>query len=452
LKKEKIYAIIAIMKKQKGFIQIPLLIVIIISVIVATATTGVVLNKQGKLTSFIASISQILKRGEVEETQTTDIEAEIEKVKQESDGVKSEVEQIEAETDKLEVEAEGLEEQQTEVTEDEIEKDKLIVEPEPNLELEPEVYTKVKGIISSDTTWAIENSPYLVVGNILINEGTTLTIEAGVKIYFEESPIYRQHNLQVDGILVAKGNKNKKIVFTSKNAHLSNEESWIGWGSIRFSDKSIDWNEETKIGSIMEYCIIEYGGRDEGLISIVNSSPSIKNSVLRFSEGDALRVRGNPKIIDNQIQSGRIMVWEGTAYFSRNEVTGQGFYIVGGSPIITKNNIINNNGDTYGGGIRIDRGSPKITYNNIINNAHNGISILGGSPVVENNNIYNNKVFSILLTDTKNDFNFPNNWWGTTNSSVINSLIHDFDDDYTLGKVNYQPIVTSEISDAGIKK
>jgi len=51
-------------KKQKGFIQIPLLIGIITSVIVASAGTSVVLYKQGKLTSLTANISEVFKKTE----------------------------------------------------------------------------------------------------------------------------------------------------------------------------------------------------------------------------------------------------------------------------------------------------------------------------------------------------------------------------------------------------
>lgn len=424
--------------KQKGFIS--LLIAIIISVVaVTTIMTGVVLYKQGRLSPLVASITQVFEG-------TEDAEPE----------VKSEELQPEQEQDIINEEEQGSEE-------GEPESQTSLSEIEP--ELDPEVYTKVKGIISSDTTWAIENSPYIVTGNILVNEGVALTIKPGIKILFEKHPIaWNGYNIEVNGTLVAKGTENEKIIFTSVDKQIG------GWGTIYFSDKSIDWNENTQTGSVIEHCIIEYGGSSQGggtavadtLIKIVDSAPLIKNNILRFSGHDALRIgkgiridlsqsSNEPKIINNKIQTGRILVMEGGSYFSGNEVTGQGFYIVGGFPIITKNNIINNNGDTYGGGIRIDSGSPKITYNNIVNNAHNGISILGGNPIVENNNIHNNKVFSILLTDTKNDFNFPSNWWGTTNTSVIGSLIYDFDDDYTLGKVNYQSIATSEIPDAGIQ-
>ncbi len=48
-------------KTQKGFIQIPLLVMVIASIVVASVGTGVVLHKQGKLSSFTVNISEILK-------------------------------------------------------------------------------------------------------------------------------------------------------------------------------------------------------------------------------------------------------------------------------------------------------------------------------------------------------------------------------------------------------
>ena len=47
--------------------------------------------------------------------------------------------------------------------------------------------TNVSGVISSNTTWSLANSPYIVSGNILITEGVTLTIEAGVVINAESN-------------------------------------------------------------------------------------------------------------------------------------------------------------------------------------------------------------------------------------------------------------------------
>ena len=237
----------------------------------------------------------------------------------------------------------------------------------------------------------------------------------------------------------------------------------MNWGTIHFSDKSIDWNDENETGNIMGHCIIEYGGRDSNggnntLVLIDNSSPLIKNSILRLSNHDALRIfNGDPKIIGNKIQDGRIMVGSGYSYFTENEITGEGFYIIKDvenkqtMPTITKNNIINNQGDPYNGGMRIDENScPIITYNNIVSNSDNGIAFVSlvlnkpeCSPIISNNNIYSNEKFSIFLYNYAADVDASNNWWGTIDENLISVSIYDKDDDFNFGKVNYLPFLTS---------
>jgi len=67
--------------------------------------------------------------------------------------------------------------------------------------------TNISGILSSNETWAKENSPYCVVGDTLIEEGNTLTIQPGVEVVFNNTKLY------VDGTLNAMGNESDKILF-----------------------------------------------------------------------------------------------------------------------------------------------------------------------------------------------------------------------------------------------
>jgi len=79
-------------KIQKGFIQIPLLIAIIVSIItVSVITTGVVLHKQGKLAFLIANIAEVFKgtkkpqtigTEEVQQKKIADLEQEIKKLEE----------------------------------------------------------------------------------------------------------------------------------------------------------------------------------------------------------------------------------------------------------------------------------------------------------------------------------------------------------------------------------
>lgn len=122
---------------QKGFIQIPLLIGIIVSIILASGvTTGVVLHKQGKLAPLLASVSKVFENTEdieteikfeepylkgeqslLEETnqgEDSQIEQELEQAQLEAEKAKQEAERAKAEMERLknEQEAQKLTEEQ----------------------------------------------------------------------------------------------------------------------------------------------------------------------------------------------------------------------------------------------------------------------------------------------------------------------------------------------------
>jgi len=69
--------------------------------------------------------------------------------------------------------------------------------------------TTVGGIISVNTTWTIENSPYIITATVQIPNGIKLVIEPGVEV---KSP-YGVEMFLVYGIMEAHGTPNNHIVF-----------------------------------------------------------------------------------------------------------------------------------------------------------------------------------------------------------------------------------------------
>ncbi|MHC4697706.1 MAG: thrombospondin type 3 repeat-containing protein [Planctomycetota bacterium] len=63
------------------------------------------------------------------------------------------------------------------------------------------------GVIDVDTTWGIEGSPFVLDGIILVAPGTTLTIDPGVEVRFQEN------TLAVGGRFVANGTDSDRISF-----------------------------------------------------------------------------------------------------------------------------------------------------------------------------------------------------------------------------------------------
>ena len=126
-----------------------------------------------------------------------------------------------------------------------------------------------------------------------------MTIEPGVIVMFRANPIqWETYSILVDGILTANGDPDNPIIFTAEN----NDDHW---GSIQFTNTSVDWDETTLSGSILNNCILEYGGGGMvgAIISCVSSSPMIKNNIIRYSNHDGIygESDGSPKVISNYI-------------------------------------------------------------------------------------------------------------------------------------------------------
>ncbi len=96
-------------------------------------------------------------------------------------------------------------------------------------------------IINSDTTWTKADNPYSLTGPLLVSNGATLTIEAGVTVNLS---IY---DIRVEGTLRAMGSSDEKIHFNKGNAT----------GKIDFRPNSTPWNEQTGSGCVIEHTIIE---------------------------------------------------------------------------------------------------------------------------------------------------------------------------------------------------
>jgi hypothetical protein len=91
------------MKNQKGFIQIPLLTIIIASVFVASIGISVAFYKQNKVKQFTANVSELLNQ-----SQSTSATEEIQVNQKEIEQAKLESERAKAETEKLRAEIEDL--------------------------------------------------------------------------------------------------------------------------------------------------------------------------------------------------------------------------------------------------------------------------------------------------------------------------------------------------------
>src|ERR1035437_9063265 len=104
--------------------------------------------------------------------------------------------------------------------------------------------TNVSGGIYANTTWTLNNSPYIVVGTVVVFPGVTLTIQPGVTVKFNDG----MHIEIRQATLIANGTSTDSITFTSN----SNTPYRGIWDKI--------WlNQGSQLLSQFNYCSFQYG-------------------------------------------------------------------------------------------------------------------------------------------------------------------------------------------------
>jgi parallel beta-helix repeat protein len=151
-----------------------------------------------------------------------------------------------------------------------------------------------------------------------------------------------------------------------------------------------------------------------------------------------------------------------TAIVVDNTITGEysmaAIYIEldNGSPVIERNLITNSMeqlASRMAPGIRVQRsGNAQIQHNTITRNRV-GIFMFddrSSGLTIAYNNIVENSEYNIYLTrhTTPSDVEASNNWWGSTDKTVIEKSIYDYRHDFDLGKVNYTPFLREPNSQA----
>ena len=104
--------------------------------------------------------------------------------------------------------------------------------------------TPVSGIIDSDTTWILANSPYIVIKDVQIPKGVALTIEPGVTVKYAGA-----YEILVKGRIIANGTASQKITFTSSQLNQSS-----GATQIRFADTDLSLSQ-------ISYVVMEWASR-----------------------------------------------------------------------------------------------------------------------------------------------------------------------------------------------
>ncbi|MBM3253820.1 MAG: hypothetical protein FJZ16_06190, partial [Candidatus Omnitrophica bacterium] len=314
-----------------------------------------------------------------------------------------------------------------------------------------------------------------VIGDVIVDGGVTLTILPGTSVKFDKGT-----GLQVSGELVARGTKDAMSTFTS----------------IAASPERGDWNGIYITGNTtLDHIVVEYS---KGLEISQVEHPTVTNSVMRhnsFGIGAVCRdgeFRNNI-IIDNE-RAGIEIGYSGSATIDNNTLENNGYGILA-SPsglngfinlTITNNKIRNNEigimgiyGTSIDGhnnviannnyGIKISLVAPYANQifedNQIYNNTYGIYAQYATNPlIIRNNQIFHNElgiyVDSVWMgadisqnalyentrynfyNNTTNPITVENNYWGSTDPSVIDNTIYDNEENPTKGPVDFEPFLT----------
>ena len=182
--------------------------------------------------------------------------------------------------------------------------------------------------------WTSAQSPYLIGGNIFIEEDTTLEIEPDVEVIF-----CGPYGLTVYGNLLAEGNWGELITFTCQDTD-------YGWAGIHFLDQAFTSQPDSKLN----HCRLEHAK---------------SSSTERNEDGSALYLR----MIDN--------LEINYSYFENNSATGDGgaIYCQQFSGTILNCNFRDNYAEK-GGALGISNSNINILNTNV---EYNEASVAGGA-------------------------------------------------------------------------
>ncbi len=143
------------------------------------------------------------------------------------------------------------------------------------------------GAVGSDTVWRAAQSPYVVTGDILVQNGATLTIEAGTTVYMGADTRFTVQS----GALKAIGTAQAPIKLTSQKLQNNQTPAPGDWQQLTFSTGITNTTQ-------LEYVQIEYG---RGIV-VIGASPTFNYLTINNNQGAAITVdlAASPSGVGNQ--------------------------------------------------------------------------------------------------------------------------------------------------------
>ncbi len=352
-------------------------------------------------------------------------------------------------------------------------------------------FTNVSGGIYADITWTLANSPYIVVDNVVVFPGITLTIEPGVLVKFEDTKYLEIRQ----GTLIANGTVVDTITFTSNSltptpgiwGSTTNGGIWLNnavastsfnfitiiyatigiynAGNIHIKNSLFNNNLSglsSIYGTQIDSCIFRLNsagiGNSNGVIYNFCTISNNTNGIATLTGGSLL----NCIIDSNQTGLGNSdgpKIHHCTISYNQ---TGMACDPCCGGAMIVQNCVVDSNSTVglsiNGNGLADSVMDNEIKFNgiglvsatcpgngghsqftrNIIENNTIGIQV-GGCSDIYCNSFCNNTSYD-LQNRLSTTISVPNNYWCTTDSAAIELLIYDGHDNSSYGLVNFMPL------------
>jgi hypothetical protein len=299
--------------------------------------------------------------------------------------------------------------------------------------------TNVSGGIFSNTTFSLNNSPYIITDHLVLFPNVRLTIEPGVVLKFVSNKYF-----EIRGELIAIGTNNSRIIFTSNSA-TPDKGDWSGIqiknslgakASFQYCDfkyTSSSNNAECCFqGGPIYYNHCKFENNVYALIGYTGYDINIDNSEFN---NNTYAITAADKVITNCVFTNNTYGLYQTERIDVNNstFTNNGTALYGGRGLLQNSTITNNTVgvDSFYEGFEI--------RNNIISN--NGVGLKtsnysGSVAVIKNNKICNNTTYNVENKDNINK-DLTQNCWCIENQSEIESKLKDGYDDISLGLFNY---------------
>ena len=309
--------------------------------------------------------------------------------------------------------------------------------------------------VISDQTWTAAGNPYLIDDMLVIMPDKTLTIEEGVVIEFSPSGW-----LDVRGDLNVFGTAADPVVFTIDSANATSSQRW---GGIQLQTDDFD------VDLVMRNAVVSRANTGVGIACCSQGSILIEDSTF-LENGVAISgYAGYDAIINNvTFMYNTVGVDSADKDITHSTFMHNMWGIVSAERIDVSYSLFEDNDVAASGGrgvlhcnvIQDNRIGVKAFFegwaledNLIQDNYEVGVILgnYGGSvPHAWGNSFLNNGMGAnngtgISVQHTNNiNIDFEQNWWGSTNSSVVDAVIHDFFDASQLGIVDYTPTLTAD--------